>query len=236
MLNEDIKIDEVQAWMDGGSITIKCSNSEKKEYSIEIQQHMVLETSPEGKMPGRIYFNNKLVDERSDFEKSILLMLEKTISLAQSSNEISNKVIIQEKINYVRSGQYEKNNKKIESQRLQLIGRKFNWIAIDINGKYGLFSSAGSGVIPMNVIEDYNSHENITEKMILPNDSSKMVWEVFANYGFYVYGWKINDCSYIRESKPNSEIHEKLSYELSKLRSLIKLEVSFEDTKEITID
>ena len=236
MLNKDIKINDVQIWMDGGSITIKCSDSDNNDYTMGVQQHMILKTSPNGKMPGRIYLNNKLVEERSDMEKAILSNLEKAMTSIQSSIQTDDKIIIQEEINYIRSEQYIINNKTIEAQRLQLIGREFDWLAIDIDGKYGLFSSAGSGVIPMNVIEDYNNHDNITEQMTLPNNGYEKVWDDFSSYGFYVYDWELNNGPYIRKSKPNSEIPKKISADLSKLRSLIKLDFSFEDVKEIIIE
>lgn len=230
ILKHNIKIQEIQVWMDGGSVTINCSNSKGQEYIIEFQQHMILKTSSEGKMPGRIYLNNKLVNERSDVEKQILFILNKAIIKRED------KLIIDEMINYVQSEEYEKNNKIIEKQRTQLIGCEFDWFALDCNGNYGIFSSAGSGVIPMNVIEDYKNHKAITDLMVFPNYGSELIWNDLANYGFYVYDWELNNGPYVKKSKPNSKITEKMCSDLSKLRSLIKLKVSFKDMKEIIID
>ncbi len=230
ILLDDIKILEVQVWMDGGSVSIRCSNSEGNEYIIEFQQHMILNTSADGKMPGRIYLNNKLVQERSELEKRIIFLLEKRIKRRKD------KLIIQEKIDYVQSNQYLKNNKEIENQRLQLIGREFDWFAIDSDGKFALFSSAGSGVIPMNVIEDFKSHDNVNEQIELLNYGSEKIWNDFASYGFYVYDWNLNNGPYIKKSNPTAEISEKLKLELCNLRSLVKLKISFMNSKEIIIE
>ena len=88
----------------------------------------------------------------------------------------------------------------------------------------------------MNIIEDYNSHNDITEQLDLPNYGSEMVWKDFANYGFYVYDWSLDDRLYVRQSKPTSKISEKIINKLSKLRSLIILKDSFDVNEEIIID
>jgi hypothetical protein len=230
ILIDDIKILEVKTWMDGGTATIICSNSKGIEFTIEFQQHMILISSPEGKMPGRIYLNKKLVKERSETEKRILYALKKSII------ESKDKLLIKELIDYIESSEYLKNNMEIENQRSQLIGREFDWFSIDSNGEFGIFSSAGSGIIPMNVIEDFKSHDNISEQIELLNFGTEMVWNDFANYGLYVYDWSQNNGSYIKKLNPTSEISEKLKKKLSNLRSLVKLEILFTDSKEIMID
>lgn len=230
ILKDNIKILDVGAWMDGGSVSIICSNSKGNKYTIWFQQHMLLITSPDCKMPGRIYLNNKLIEERSEFENQILKVLKKLII---KSNY---KSLIQEKIDYVESDEYLKNNKKIENQRLQLIEREFDWFAIDSSGKFGVFSSAGSGIIPMNVIEDFKNHDSINDQIELINSGSEKVWNDFANYGLYVYDWNLNNGPYIKKSNPTSKISKKLKLELSNLRSLVKFKVSFEESIEIMIE
>jgi hypothetical protein len=230
ILIDEINILEVKAWMDGGTVTIICSNSKGIEFTIEFQQHTILISSPEGKMPGRIYLNKKLVEERSEIEKRILYILKKSII------EGKDKLLIQEKIDYIQSSEYLKNNKEVENLRSQLIGREFDWFGADSNGKFGIFSSAGSGIIPMNVIEDFKSHDIISEQIELLNFGTEMVWNDFASYGLFVYDWSQNNGPYIKKSNPNSEISEKLKSKLSNLRSLVEFKVSFADSKEIMIE
>lgn len=127
-----------------------------------------------------------------------------------------------------------KNN--IENMSEELIGREFDWFAIDKNGDFGMFSSAGSGIIPSSVIEDFKSHDSIAEIFELPNFGSENVWEDFANYGFYIYDWEINKGPYKKVSEPKTKISQKLKIELLELKSLFKIDLAFENTKDITIE
>lgn len=77
MIENNIKTYKIQRWMDGGSVSIICKNEIDEKYTIHIQQHNILISGPDGKMPGRIYLNNKLVKERSENEATILSLLEK---------------------------------------------------------------------------------------------------------------------------------------------------------------
>lgn len=115
-----------------------------------------------------------------------------------------------------------------------LIGREFDWFARDCNGNYGLFSSAGSINIPKKVLIDYKNHDEIAQEFDLPNHGSEKVWQDLANYGFFVYDWQLHDGLYKRMSKPNSKMSENLKNKLSKIESLLEIDLSFENKKEIT--
>ena len=86
----------------------------------------------------------------------------------------------------------------------------------------------------MNVIEDYKSHENIAKKLNAPNFGSDSIWNDFAKYGFYIYDFELHNGPYKQITIPEVKVPENLINDLSNLRSLVQLNLSFEDTKEIS--
>ena len=76
--------------------------------------------------------------------------------------------------------------------RKDLIGLEFDWFALDKNNDIALFSSAGWGNIPDTVMQNYEEHKNISE-FLIPNYGLPV--EVYANYGLFVYDWKISQFS-----------------------------------------
>jgi hypothetical protein len=110
---EEIEISEVKIWMDGGLISIEGIIPDIKE-SVEIlfQQHMLLKVSPDNKIPGRLYLNDELVEERSELEEKVLRLLESSIRTGNSHLDEGDKSIIQDGIDYVRSDQFEVNNRE----------------------------------------------------------------------------------------------------------------------------
>jgi hypothetical protein len=127
------------------------------------------------------------------------------------------------------------NTKKIEFKTDNISGIEFDWFAIDNMGHYALMSSAGSGIVPMSVIEDYKSHTSITKQFDLPDYGSEQIWGNFAEYGLYVFDYDIHKNSYIRKSKPLKKIPEYIKNELKKLRNIPRLNCSFETNSKIDI-
>lgn len=98
------KIRELYAWIDGGSITMNCSDKNGLNNTIEIVQNVSVEYHEEiSKIPGRVYINNYLIDKRSSQENTILELLSKDL---ENQNTELNKEIVKEKIEWIKSNQY----------------------------------------------------------------------------------------------------------------------------------
>jgi len=98
-----IEIKELLSWMDGGSITLKCRNKSNQEFEIEFVQNVSWELYESHNIPGRIYLNKMLVDQRSDLETKIINGLNSTN--LKSMNSLDRK-ILNEKLEYVNSEKY----------------------------------------------------------------------------------------------------------------------------------
>ena len=94
---------ELQSWMDGGSLTLVCLNKKKQEFKIHFVQNVIWEILENSKLSGRIYFNDKLVEQRSELEKLIIKNIDNSTLIYLSKLE---KEILKEKIQYVKSKQY----------------------------------------------------------------------------------------------------------------------------------
>jgi hypothetical protein len=105
--NSNIIIHDLAAWMDGGSVTLKCENLIGQKFEIEFYQNMILDYFP-GKIPGRLYLNQNRIEVRSELEKSIIASLETAeLEYDKSLPEYPFVVeLLKEKIDYVKSNQY----------------------------------------------------------------------------------------------------------------------------------
>ncbi|MDW7691761.1 hypothetical protein R9C00_16550 [Flammeovirgaceae bacterium SG7u.111] len=102
-LQTNIIITELSAWMDGGSVTIKCQNSSGEEFEIEFVQNVIWDWYEGHKIPGRIYFNNELVEQRSGLEEEIIQLLSKA---EFKEKEPYDRQLLNEKIDYTNSEKY----------------------------------------------------------------------------------------------------------------------------------
>ncbi len=110
-LKSKIKINELGAWMDGGSVTLYCIDKLNQEFQIHFQQNIIWEITKESEIPGRIYLNRKLIEQRSNEENMMLLGIEK--ANCSKLNKLEKK-IIEEKILYVKSEKYLADQKKLK--------------------------------------------------------------------------------------------------------------------------
>ncbi len=106
-----IEIEDIATWMDGGSVTLQCRNKKNQEFEIEFVQHVSLVLYEHTNMPGRMYLNKKLVNQRSELENEII---EGLTTAKFKSNNFSDRLILEEKLNYVRSEKYLTDQEKIK--------------------------------------------------------------------------------------------------------------------------
>ena len=110
-LKSNIVITEMFAWMDGGSITIKCRNASNQEFEIEFVQNVSWEWYESHKIPGRIYLNGQLVEQRSELEVSIIQRL---VTAEFAHREAFDAQLLKEKIDYTNSENYITDQRKIK--------------------------------------------------------------------------------------------------------------------------
>ena len=106
-----IEIEELFSWMDGGSTTLKCRNKSNQEFEIEFVQNVSWDLYESHNIPGRIYLNKMLVDQRSDLESKIINELN---SANLKSKDSLDKKILKEKLEYVNSEKYITDQRKIK--------------------------------------------------------------------------------------------------------------------------
>ena len=111
-----------------------------------------------------------------------------------------------------------------------LIGREFDWFAVDRDGNVGLFSSAGQGFIPVSVLSNFKEHDVISNSIDTPNWGSLQIWSDYSEMGLYVYDWKHNGGPYNRVRNPAKEIEKDLR---DALDSLVCLNLVFANSPEI---
>ncbi|WP_025665521.1 hypothetical protein [Aquimarina megaterium] len=109
-----ILIQELSAWMDGGSVTLHCMNKKKQEFEIEFVQNVNWNILEFEKLPGRIYLNGNLISQRSDMEEKLIGNLE-TAALINSSD--LDETILKEKIDYIKSEQFILDSDKIQIRK-----------------------------------------------------------------------------------------------------------------------
>lgn len=113
-LQAKVIITELFAWMDGGSLTIKCQNSLNEEFEIEFVQNVIWDWNEVNKIPGRIYFNNRIVQQRSDLEQKIIQLLVKAEFEDKGPYDSQ---LLKEKIDYTNSENYITDQSKLKTKK-----------------------------------------------------------------------------------------------------------------------
>jgi hypothetical protein len=101
-------LDELVAWMDGGSVTLKLIDSNGKGFNVEFCQTMHLQKYPFTNTPGSFLYNDQEVPIRSDSE-NILLKALRNVRFKETipvEEQITIKAWIQQLIDFVESEDY----------------------------------------------------------------------------------------------------------------------------------
>lgn len=91
---------ELWAWMDGGSVTLLCKNAMNQEFKVDFVQNVAWRMLEQNKIPGRLYFDDELITQRSEIEESILANLENADYT--NLNKLKREILF-EKLEYIRS-------------------------------------------------------------------------------------------------------------------------------------
>ncbi|WP_438425526.1 hypothetical protein [Aquimarina macrocephali] len=98
-----IEIEDISVWMDGGSITLKCRNENDQYFEIEFVQNVSWSLYESQNIPGRIYLDKELINQRSNLETEIINGLIK--AELKSRNSLDQRML-NEKLEYVSSEGY----------------------------------------------------------------------------------------------------------------------------------
>lgn len=116
-INVPFKIDEVAAWMDGGSVTAYCTNNDGVKFNVHFQHYSTI-FNPGEHLPGRLSLAGQLVPVRSALEAKLLDQLAKApIDIFHDREDWQKlqKEVINHLIGKVRSEEYVDFDRKIQA-------------------------------------------------------------------------------------------------------------------------
>lgn len=116
-----------------------------------------------------------------------------------------------------------------------LVGREFDWYGIDCNGAVAIFATAGSGAVPHPVLNNIKDHDSISEQLETTNWGSELVWADLANYGLFVFDWKLNNGPYIKVSAPTNALAKELGNKILNIPHIPSLNVDFNKIEEFNV-
>lgn len=112
----------------------------------------------------------------------------------------------------------------------ELLGQDFGWFALDNVGQIAIFFTAGQGIIPHLIGNEYIAHQLISDEFELPNWGSLNVLDDYAVYGFHVYDWQLQAGSYCRERTPLATISIELKGRITAIKNIPVLNLNFGST------
>ena len=115
----------------------------------------------------------------------------------------------------------------------EILGREFDWIAVDSIGSYALFSSAGGGLIPVEVIPLIQYFDELTDRFETPHWGSDAVWDDYANLGMFVFDSDSFGGVYTRLREPSTPLSPQVRERLNKLPNRVVFDGSFSTTETI---
>ena len=114
-MKNDVKIEEVICWMDGGTVTLKMKKNESLKYEVEFVQKVSLTNLTKLPLPGSFLLNRKEIEIRSELEKEILLEIKNAkfgAKIIESEKDLLKKIIT-ESVEFVESENYINIAKKV---------------------------------------------------------------------------------------------------------------------------
>jgi hypothetical protein len=116
---------------------------------------------------------------------------------------------------------------------VEIEGREFDWFAVDQDGYFALFATAGCGPLPHSVSIAVDTHDAIGDLLEVAHWGSEAVWQSYADSGLFAYDWSDTRCCYVRVAEPTAPLPAKLEETLMGCHALPRLDVSFFQSPEI---
>ncbi|WP_085297609.1 hypothetical protein [Cognaticolwellia mytili] len=118
----------------------------------------------------------------------------------------------------------------------EIEGREFDWYAIDSEGNFGLFSTAGEGFVPKYVLDIFSKHDDISNSLESPNWGSSDVFLDYSKLGFYVFDWDLPNGPYKKQCEPLNQMDKRLKLRLLKLTESSKLNINFKESTVVFVE
>ena len=115
----------------------------------------------------------------------------------------------------------------------EIQGGEFDWFAIDTDGNYALFATAGEGFVPDPPLSLADSFDAISDSVDTPNWGSVNVWDDYAALGLYVFDWKLHGGPYVRVRCPADTRLGDLIDRLGGIDNIPKFHGAFEETPSV---
>jgi hypothetical protein len=115
-------------------------------------------------------------------------------------------------------------------------GYEFDWFAQDASGALALFSTAGWGEIPVEVIRHAEAHRTVTVNIAQPSIGTVNVWQDYAQVGLYVFDWQHWVGPYAKEVSPALPIAASLRNEVLGIPELPQLPLLFSEVASVRIE
>lgn len=113
-----------------------------------------------------------------------------------------------------------------------VVGRGFDWFAIDSVGDVALFATAGFGFIPSSILATLSKHAEVAHSIPTPNIGSLTVWDDISEQGLHVYDWQPNGGPYKRLRRKSVDLEKQLADSIKVLPVLPFYPGRFVDTTE----
>ena len=108
---------------------------------------------------------------------------------------------------------------------LDVQGREFDWFAVDQDGYFAMFATAGCGPFPESVSIAVDAHGAIGDLVEVTGWGSEAVWQSYARSGLFAYDWSDTRCCYVRVAQPSAPLPAKLEGNLVNCPTLPRLGV-----------
>jgi len=115
-------------------------------------------------------------------------------------------------------------------------GYEFDWFAQDTTGTLALFSTAGWGEIPVEVIRHAEAHRAATATIAQPSSSTSAVWQDYAQVGLYVFDWQHWNGPYKQVAAPLATMPASLREAILQLPELPQLPLWFSEASAVKVE
>jgi hypothetical protein len=118
--------------------------------------------------------------------------------------------------------------------RNDIAGMEFDWFAVDQDGNFALFATAGAGPVPDQVFDSLDRHGELAENITIVGWGTNEVWYSFARLGLFAYDWRDELKAYVRVAEPTRQLRLTFAKRLRE-SSLPRLDVAFPLEREVRL-
>jgi hypothetical protein len=117
----------------------------------------------------------------------------------------------------------------------KFLGSEFDWFALDDAGVIGLFSTAGFGEIPVEVMWHEAAHRAIAEQLPVPNYGSSGIWQDYGRQGLFAFDWQHWNGPYLKVAAPSAVMKAEVRSQILTIPNLPRLDLRFGLVQRVSI-